>query len=172
MATSLQLEIASKLKELGSQKAVAALGYNKGTVSKIAKKLNKGWKPEEEEETPESESTETANQEHPKPVKQPTVRAGVPTAPIAVGKITITPENWGLTQYGSLLILDTYNRTKRDINYGGTMGEFLCLMCEFYRRILSYKEVEDGRATSEGQGGNEEGDSESVEPGHQLTETK
>ena len=30
-----------------------------------------------------------------------TARAGTPTAPISVGKITITPENWGMTQYGA-----------------------------------------------------------------------
>lgn len=64
-------------------------------------------------------------------------KGGTPTTPITVGKITITPENWGITQYGAILILDTYNKTKRDINYGGTVGEFICDICEFYRRILN-----------------------------------
>lgn len=89
---------------------------------------------------------------------------------LEVGKITITPENWGLSQYGSLLILDTYNKTKRDINYAGTMGEFLCDMCEFYRRILNYKEVEYDGATSEGTGGSEKDGEAGTKPVPQLTE--
>jgi len=75
---------------------------------------------------------------------------------IEVGKITITPENWGMSQYGAILILDTYNKAKIDINYGGTIGEFLCDICEFYRRILNYKEVEYARTAGEGRGGTEE----------------
>jgi len=73
-----------------------------------------------------------------------TPKSGTPTTPITVGKITITPENWGMTQYGAILILDTYHKTKRDINYGGTVGDFICDMCEFYRRILNYTKVEYG----------------------------
>jgi len=72
-------------------------------------------------------------------LKEPQKVAG--RAPIKVGKITITPENWGMTQYGAILILDTYSKAKRDIDYGGTIGEFLCDICEFYRRILNYTEV-------------------------------
>lgn len=76
---------------------------------------------------------------------------------VEVGKITITPENWGMDQYGAILVLDTYNKAKRDINYGGTIGDFLCDICEFYRRILNYKEVEYGREQAgEGRGGAEE----------------
>ena len=29
------------------------------------------------------------------------VKGGIPSTPIAVGKITITPENWGMTQCGA-----------------------------------------------------------------------
>jgi len=94
------------------------------------------------------------------------------TKPIEVGKITITPENWGMTQFGAILILDTYNKTKRDINYGGTIGEFLCDICEFYRRILNYKEVEYVRGTGEGRGGTEENGTESLEPAGQLLKGK
>ncbi len=72
---------------------------------------------------------------------------------IEIGKIVIAPENWGFTQYGAILVLDTYNKAKTDINYGGTVGEFICDMCEFYRRLLNYKEVDGGRAISEGPGG-------------------
>jgi len=75
--------------------------------------------------------------------------SAVPGKPIEAGKITITPENWGMTQHGAILILDTYNKAKRDISYGGTIGEFLCDICEFYRRVLNYKEVEYKIATSE-----------------------
>lgn len=101
-----------------------------------------------------------------------TTTKGGSSSDIEVGKITITPENWGLTQYGCLLILDTYNKTKRDINYGGTMGDFLCDVCEFYRRILNYKEVEYAGATSEGTGGSEKDGRAGPEPVPQLTETK
>lgn len=75
---------------------------------------------------------------------------------IEVGKITITPENWGFTQYGAILVLDTYNKAKRDINYGGTVGDFICDICEFYRRILNYREVDYVRTAGEGGGGTEE----------------
>lgn len=94
----------------------------------------------------------------------PGVQKGSPPQPkkvvsgatIEVGKITITPENWGFTQYGAILVLDTYNKAKRDINYGGTVGDFICDICEFYRRILNYKEVEYVRTTGEGGGSTEE----------------
>lgn len=97
-------------------------------------------------------------------------KAGTPTAPIIVGKITITPENWGFTQYGAILVLDTYNKAKRDINYGGTIGDFLCDICEFYRRILNYTEVEYGRSTSEGGGGIKKDGDQSLEPTLGLTQ--
>lgn len=73
-------------------------------------------------------------------------KAGVATSPVTVGRITITTENWGFTQYGAILLLDTHNKAKRDIEYGGTIGEFICDMCEFYRRILNYTELEYARA--------------------------
>ena len=142
MATKLQVEIASKLKELGSQKAVVELGYNKGTVSKVAKKLKGGWKPEVVE-TSENGNLETT---------PPTTQNG---RSITVGKITIKPENWSLNQYGAILILDTYNKAKRDIGYEGTIGDFICDIFEFSRRILNYKEVEYLGA-SEGRGSTEE----------------
>lgn len=81
---------------------------------------------------------------------------------IEVGKITITLENWGITQHGAILILDTYNKTKRDIGYGGTIGEFLCDITEFYRRILNCKEVEYIGAPSEGRRSTEENGGEGV----------
>lgn len=91
---------------------------------------------------------------------------------IEVGKITITPENWGFTQYGAILVLDTYNKAKRDINYGGTIGDFICDITEFYRRILNYKEVEYDRATGEGRGSTEKDGVKSHEPALELAETK
>lgn len=91
-------------------------------------------------------------------------KSGTPTTPVTVGRITITPENWGFTQEGAILVLDTYNKAKRDIGYGGTIGDFLCDVCTFYRRILNYREVEYGRATGEGRGGGEEDGRTSLEP--------
>ena len=128
MATELQLEIASKLKELGSQKAVVGLGYNKGTVSKVAKKLKADWKPDEKEtsENGKLETTRLATQNG---------------RSITVGKITVKPENWSLTQYGAMLVLDTYKKAQRDIDYGGTVGEFICDVFEFYRRLMNYTQV-------------------------------
>jgi len=38
-----------------------------------------------------------------------TAKSGTTTAPVIVGKITITPENWGFSQYGAILVLNTYN---------------------------------------------------------------
>ncbi|GAJ19865.1 unnamed protein product, partial [marine sediment metagenome] len=37
-----------------------------------------------------------------KPSGTTTPKGGTPTTPITVGKITITPENWGFTQYGAI----------------------------------------------------------------------
>jgi len=79
-------------------------------------------------------------------------KGGTAGGAIAVGKITITPENWGMDQHGAILILDTYHKTKKDIGYTGTIGDFLCDICEFYRRVLNYSEVEYARDTR-GQGG-------------------
>lgn len=83
---------------------------------------------------------------------------------VEVGKITITPENWGMTQHGAILILDTYNKAKRDISYGGTIGEFLCDVCEFYRRVLNYKEVEYAGREGDGGRGVEKNGEKSDEP--------
>lgn len=95
-----------------------------------------------------------------------TVRSGTPTAPITVGRITITPENWGMTQYGAILVLDTYNKAKRDINYGGTIGDFICDIFVLYRRIQNYsEEVEHVRESAgEGGGGGKEDGGESLGP--------
>ncbi len=93
-----------------------------------------------------------------------TTPPGKSSSGIEIGKIIITPENWGFTQYGAILVLDTYNKAKRDINYGGTVGDFLCDMTEFYRRIVNYKEVDHGRAISEGRGGIEEDGGPGSEP--------
>ena len=77
--------------------------------------------------------------------------------PVEVGKITIAPENWRMTQYGAMLILDTYERTKKGLGYTGTVGDFLCDICEFYRRLLNYQgEVKNGGEGSEGTGSAEE----------------
>lgn len=99
MATELQLEIASKLKELGSQKAVAELGYNKGTVSKVAKKLKKGWKPEEEE------TLESGNSKTEKPASERSASA-VQTKEIKEASyIRIAPREFRMT---SRIFWDAY----------------------------------------------------------------
>jgi len=66
------------------------------------------------------------------------------TGRIEVGKITIATENWALNQYGALLVLDTYARSKADIEYQGSIGDFICDVFLFYRRIQNYKEVQHG----------------------------
>lgn len=88
--------------------------------------------------------------------------------PIEVGKITITPENWGFSQYGAILILDTYHQAKRDINYGGTVGDFLCDITEFYRRLVNYKEVQHGGGDGKGRSSSEEDGRTSPEPSREL----
>ena len=82
----------------------------------------------------------------------PTGKPGGSSKGIEIGKITILPENWGMTQYGAVLILDTFNKAKKDIGYEGTVGEFLCDICSFYRRIVNYKEVEYAGGETEGDG--------------------
>jgi hypothetical protein len=80
------------------------------------------------------------------PGSKPTAQAkekkatlGVPGGgPITVGRITITPENWGMTQEGAILIIDTFNKAKKDIGYDGTIGEFICDVMKVYRRIQNY----------------------------------
>lgn len=138
-----------------------------GLKSKTTYTYYQQWKkehPQEEEITTVEPSGTTI-----KPSSTTTVKPGG-AAPIAVGKITITPENWGMTQYGAILILDTYNKAKRDLNYGGTIGDFLCDICEFYRRILNYTEVEYGREGSDGGGSAEKDGTESSQPPVQLVE--
>ena len=74
---------------------------------------------------------------------------------ITVGRIVITPENWAMNQYGAVLILDTYNKAKQDLNYGGTIGDFLVDICVFYRRLIGYEKFQEvGNGTTiEGEGG-------------------
>lgn len=149
MASELEIEIGQKLKEMGGdQAAVRGLGYKRASVGRVATKMKQGWDPDK----PDQESPES------KPATAPRGKT------IEVGKITIMPENWGMSQYGAILILDTYNKAKRDLDYGGTIGEFLCDVCEFYRRLLNYQEVEYATATSEGGNGHKADGSENVEP--------
>lgn len=87
-----------------------------------------------------------------------TVKKGAPAAPLVVGKITITPENWGMTQHGAIIVLDTFNKVKRDINYGGTIGDFICDVMVLFRRMQNYSEEVEyvGPGTGEGRKGGEE----------------
>jgi len=71
--------------------------------------------------------------------------------PVEVGKITITPENWGMSQYGAIVILDSYDKAKTDIGYTGTIGDFICDVFKFYRRCMNYMEVQYARTTGEGE---------------------
>jgi len=48
---------------------------------------------------------------------------------IEVGKITISPENWGMTQYGAILILDTYKRVESDLGYTGSSAISCATRC-------------------------------------------
>lgn len=57
---------------------------------------------------------------------------------IEVGKITVTPENWGVSRYGAILILDTYRRVQTDLKYTGSMDDFLCNTVQTLRRMLDY----------------------------------
>jgi len=168
--TDLQREIATLVGEGRTFDELVEMGYTKSVVSKVLNAIKSGQKLPENQERSENVYRElnrkprTENQKRTKPATQPTSRAGVPTAPVTVGKITITPENWGFTQYGAILVLDTYNKAKRDIDYSGTVGDFICDMCEFYRRILNYTEVEYSRAIGEGGEGAEENGNESPQP--------
>lgn len=159
--TPLQREIATLAHSGKTFDEIVEMDYTKSLVSKVLKAIDSGQVPPENRE-PRTEN-QGANSKAP-------IKVVAPSTPIMVGKITITPENWGFTQYGAILVLDTYNKAKRDIDYGGTIGDFLCDVCEFYRRILNYKEVEYARATSEGGGGTEENGNESPQKREQLVE--
>ena len=146
---------------------LVAAGFAKTSAAKVLKAYRAGQRPTvavppgSEDPPPGSEDSPPGT-ENPKPQKKGAVA-------IEVGKITITPENWGMNQYGAVLILDTYNKAKIDIGYNGTVGDFLCDICEFYRRVLGYKEVKyDG--PSEGGGSAEEDGVGSIGEGAVLTE--
>lgn len=55
-----------------------------------------------------------------------TRKTGTPATLITVGKITITLENWGFTEYRAILILDTYKRAQNELKYAGSRSNFLC----------------------------------------------
>ncbi len=151
-------EIAFALFDEGKRPAdpeVKSLGLKARTTYNYFQ-IWKGGRPEKESTTPEVEKGSNSG------------KASTATAPIMVGKITITPENWGMTQYGAILILDTFNKAKADLGYGGTIGEFLCDITEFYRRVLNYKEVEYVTGAGEGGSGAAEDGSEGVGQVRQL----
>ncbi len=161
MASELEIEIGRKLKEVGGeQAAVRELGYSKTSVSRVATKIKGGWDPNAEVKPPGSSELETVpsgkDSQEQRDGSKPKAVVPAVRSPIEVGKITITPENWGMTQYGAILILDTYNKAKRDLDYDGTIGDFLCDMCEFSRRVANYKEVEYAKTASEGGDGHKE----------------
>jgi len=163
--TDIQREIASKAMEGENFEALVAGGYTPSLVSKVLRSLKSG-------QTLPILKPETENQELGTENREPAPKAPqkVGGKTIEVGKITITPENWGFTQYGAILVLDTYNKSKRDMNYGGTVGDFICDMCELYRRMLNYKEVEYARATTEGEPSSEENGRENPERAIELNE--
>jgi len=142
--TPIQREIAAKVAEGSALEDLVAAGYTRSLAFKVLTAIKNGQSPPEVTE-PRTEEPKAENQ---KPAQSKT--SGVSGKSIEVGKITITPENWGMSQYGAVLILDTYNKSKRDINYGGTIGEFLCDVTKFYRRIVNYEEVEYVGPASEG----------------------
>ena len=169
--TDLQKQIAAAAQEGKTFDELVEAGFSKSVVSKVLNAIKSG------QELPKEDKPRTENQEPKGGKREPkggsqepgSSKSGAQTAPVTVGKITITPENWGFSQYGAILVLDTYNKAKRDINYGGTVGDFLCDMCEFYRRILNYKEMEYVREAGDGRGSAEEDGRPSAGQTSQLT---
>ncbi len=156
--TDLQKQIANAAEEGKTFDELVEAGFSKSVVSKVLNAIKAGQKlPDREEPRTENREPKGGKREPKGGGQEPrSSKSGTQTSPVTVGKITITPENWGFTQYGAILVLDTYNKAKRDINYGGTVGDFLCDMCEFYRRIVNYKEVEYVREAGDGGGSAEE----------------
>ncbi len=147
--TPIQLQIAIKAQGGASQEDLVKEGFTASLVSKVFTAIKDGQKaPEEPPEDPPKDDKIDSKLEKPSPA-------------IEVGKITIKPENWALSQYGAIVVLDTYEKAKRDLGYTGTIGDFLCDMCEFYRRLCNYREVEYGRQveteSSGGDGAEENG---------------
>ena len=55
-----------------------------------------------------------------------------------LGVLLAIPEDWRISQHDTYLLLDTYYLTKEEINYEGSMGEFLGLMCRVFRHGMRY----------------------------------
>lgn len=118
------------------------------------------WKRAKEEAgepIPVPELAEGREEEKGKPGKAAVAKDTVnpPGFGITVGRIIITPENWAMNQYGAVLILDTYNKAKKDIGYNGTIGDFLVDICVFYRRLIGYEKFQEvgNGTTDKGEGG-------------------
>jgi len=100
---------------------VKALGLKSKTTYDYYQRWKKLNPQEEGTTTVEPSGTTT-----PKPSGTTTPKGGTPTTPITVGKITITLENWGFTEYRAILILDTYKRVQNELKYAGSRSDFLC----------------------------------------------
>ena len=72
---------------------LCADGYTPSLVSKVVNSLKGGYNPPSEG---------GGENREPQQKREPQKLAG---KPIEVGKITISPENWGMTQYGAIFDL-------------------------------------------------------------------
>ena len=141
--TKAQKEVAALVQQGRSFSEIVESGYSKHMVSRVMAALKAGESPQ----SPASGKTASA-------------QTGV-----AVGSLVIQPEDWRISQHGAYLLLDTYYLTKQDIGYEGSIGEFICDICQFYRQMTHYVELQEvgpalieegGDGESSGEGSPEE----------------
>lgn len=123
--TQKQKEVAVLVNQGMSVTEIVGKGYSRPIVQRVKRALAK---PEQPNPLPTPEKP---------PEPSPSTKVRVRTLdPVEVGALQIIPEDWRINQYGAFLILDTYNQSKRIVDYGGTVGEFLCDVCQAFRQLL------------------------------------
>jgi hypothetical protein len=131
--TAKQKEVANLLNEGKTFNDLIDMDYSNGLISKVMKALKQGNTPTVTKSESKVEFTEQLKSQK-------------------IGEIVIAPQNWVLSPKGALLILDTYDRAKEELNYGGTITEFLCDITNIFRRWLGYNmEVQYERETTGGE---------------------
>jgi len=130
--TDSQKAIAQYISEGKGFTELTQMGYSKALVSKVLNAVKTGSVPPDKPAKTTKTTTSQAYQQSATRVRDRVVDA------VELGTILSMPEDWRLTQHDTFLLLDTFYLAKEELGIGGTMGQFIALICKAFRAMMHY----------------------------------
>jgi len=124
-----------------AHKDIVSSGYSNNAVSRVKKALREGDLPDSMDISPLAPHGGKKAKTSLSPRTPVTIVKDRVVEEVVLGSILSIPEDWRLTQHGTYLLLDTFHLTKQEINYAGSMGEFIEILCEIYRQLMRYPDL-------------------------------